>query len=136
MVTAWAEHIVASLIVAVFLSPIAAFAYGCAKARSCPSWPGRWRIVVVVFYSGCCLLVPYLTFYTQYGLLAWLAFPVVGLIAPVFAVVFVLNANDIAKASQVNLCRYCEYDLTGNVSGICPECGEQVEPREELMGDD
>ena len=25
------------------------------------------------------------------------------------------------KAS--NLCRACGYDLTGNVSGVCPECG-------------
>jgi hypothetical protein len=23
-------------------------------------------------------------------------------------------------------CRNCEYDLTGNVSGVCPECGTQV----------
>jgi len=22
------------------------------------------------------------------------------------------------------LCRNCGYDLTGNVSGVCPECGE------------
>lgn len=25
------------------------------------------------------------------------------------------------------LCRYCGYDLTGNMSGVCPECGEKVE---------
>jgi len=24
-------------------------------------------------------------------------------------------------------CRKCEYDLTGNVSGICPECGTPVQ---------
>jgi rubrerythrin len=23
-------------------------------------------------------------------------------------------------------CRKCGYDLTGNVSGVCPECGEAV----------
>jgi hypothetical protein len=23
-------------------------------------------------------------------------------------------------------CRKCGYDLTGNVSGTCPECGEKV----------
>jgi hypothetical protein len=22
-------------------------------------------------------------------------------------------------------CRYCSYDLTGNVSGVCPECGRE-----------
>ena len=25
-------------------------------------------------------------------------------------------------------CASCGYDLTGNVSGICPECGEEVSP--------
>ncbi len=23
-------------------------------------------------------------------------------------------------------CGYCGYDLTGNVSGVCPECGERI----------
>lgn len=26
-----------------------------------------------------------------------------------------------------NLCRQCGYDLTGNVSGICPECGKAIQ---------
>ncbi len=25
-------------------------------------------------------------------------------------------------------CRRCEYDLTGNVSGVCPECGTAIAP--------
>ena len=25
------------------------------------------------------------------------------------------------------LCRTCSYDLTGNVSGVCPECGTRIE---------
>ena len=25
------------------------------------------------------------------------------------------------------LCRKCDYDLTGNESGVCPECGTPVE---------
>jgi hypothetical protein len=29
--------------------------------------------------------------------------------------------------SRNELCTKCEYDLTGNVSGICPECGERVD---------
>jgi hypothetical protein len=27
----------------------------------------------------------------------------------------------------VGRCRFCQYDLTGNVSGICPECGTKIE---------
>ncbi len=28
--------------------------------------------------------------------------------------------------SDANVCRECDYDLTGNVSGVCPECGAAV----------
>ncbi len=27
-----------------------------------------------------------------------------------------------------NACRHCGYDLTGNVSRICSECGHAIEP--------
>ncbi len=30
----------------------------------------------------------------------------------------------IRAARKEGLCKTCEYDLTGNVSGVCPECGE------------
>jgi hypothetical protein len=23
-------------------------------------------------------------------------------------------------------CKKCDYDLTGNLSGVCPECGERI----------
>jgi len=28
----------------------------------------------------------------------------------------------------LNLCSRCDYDLTGNVSGVCPECGHSLVP--------
>ncbi len=31
--------------------------------------------------------------------------------------------SDIARRGLGSHCNYCDYDLTGNVSGICPECG-------------
>jgi hypothetical protein len=27
------------------------------------------------------------------------------------------------RRRRANVCRGCGYDLTGNVSGVCPECG-------------
>jgi hypothetical protein len=30
------------------------------------------------------------------------------------------------KPGGAGLCRACNYDLTGNVSGVCPECGTAV----------
>ena len=30
-------------------------------------------------------------------------------------------------------CRGCGYDLTGNLSGVCPECGEKTARREETV---
>jgi len=44
-------------------------------------------------------------------------------IAPVASLVraYALYRRDIA-----HLCRQCAYDLTGNVSGVCPECGTSI----------
>lgn len=30
------------------------------------------------------------------------------------------------KRNLHNQCRHCAYDLTGNVSGVCPECGTNI----------
>lgn len=32
------------------------------------------------------------------------------------------------KGAPRGHCRACGYDLTGNVSGICPECGKPIAP--------
>ncbi len=31
-----------------------------------------------------------------------------------------------ASRSRAGLCVSCTYDLAGNVSGVCPECGERI----------
>ena len=30
------------------------------------------------------------------------------------------------RADRRGICRDCGYNLTGNVSGVCPECGTQL----------
>jgi len=38
-----------------------------------------------------------------------------------------LRHTDIkGRRSARGLCIHCGYNLTGNVSGVCPECGERV----------
>jgi hypothetical protein len=33
------------------------------------------------------------------------------------------DAEDVERAVNPDLCKGCSYNLTGNVSGVCPECG-------------
>ena len=40
--------------------------------------------------------------------------------------------EDVVRLLSPNLCRQCAYDLTGNVSGRCPECGTPI-PRAEAV---
>ncbi len=57
--------------------------------------------------------------------LARLSFLLMGLWF--FSIIYV-HATGQAKAPNPDhpVCGSCGYDLTGNVSGICPECGEAV----------
>ena len=34
-----------------------------------------------------------------------------------------------AERRRAGLCERCGYDLTGNVSGVCPECGKNTRPQ-------
>ena len=35
----------------------------------------------------------------------------------------------VGKRDPKGRCRKCGYDLSGNVSGVCPECGSEVDLR-------
>ncbi|UCC29745.1 MAG: hypothetical protein JSU86_16260 [Phycisphaerales bacterium] len=53
---------------------------------------------------------------------ALLALPIAYVLACV--VIACLEPNE---PSPAGYCRKCGYDLTGNVSGVCPECGTEIE---------
>ncbi len=42
---------------------------------------------------------------------------------PTFLMLIVCYLFIWRKRRQVGICVECDYDLTGNVSGVCPECG-------------
>lgn len=42
----------------------------------------------------------------------------------VLAVLLLLRMR--TRGAALNMCRYCGYDLTGNASGVCPECGKVI----------
>jgi hypothetical protein len=53
------------------------------------------------------------------------SWPVVAI--AVGAIAIILDAR--GKRPDPNLCVHCSYDLTANVSGICPECGNAIRSR-------
>ena len=64
--------------------------------------------------------------------------PVVGLILvgigamafwPALGIHF--NWPGFRRRFKPNECRHCGYDLTGNVSGVCPECGTPINDPDE-----
>lgn len=50
-------------------------------------------------------------------------------VAPATAVLFWLES----RRFKPGVCQECGYNLTGNISGVCPECGEPV-PEEQANG--
>jgi predicted RNA-binding Zn-ribbon protein involved in translation (DUF1610 family) len=38
------------------------------------------------------------------------------------------------RYERPDVCRACSYDLTGNVSGVCPECGARIESDQKSNG--
>jgi len=59
---------------------------------------------------------------SYFGVRCWLAALLFGLL-PLVSAVRILNRFRRRKAGQ---CRSCGYNLTGNLSGTCPECGTLI----------
>lgn len=70
---------------------------------------GEWRLVDVAVEGALPLLV--------WGTPLW---------AALWAWLWVRWRNHLLTSRPGHFCIECGYDLTGNVSGRCPECGEEV----------
>lgn len=46
-----------------------------------------------------------------------------------FAAFPILSCLWLRRRDKVNRCKQCRYNLTGNTSGVCPECGTPTRPR-------
>ena len=53
--------------------------------------------------------------------------------SPLLAMTYVCIARWLPDRPTPGFCSRCRYDLTGNVSGVCPECGTPM-PKDELVG--
>ena len=61
--------------------------------------------------------------------LAYVVLPLWPLLLTGVRPLFRLVSRSVGRASprtQRGLCRCCSYDLTGNASGVCPECGTPI----------
>ena len=64
--------------------------------------------------------------YLLYGLLFGILFGIIaGILFVAWLIVFIRGILD-RKTSDCPCCLTCGYNLTGNVSGVCPECGEKI----------
>lgn len=114
-------------------APMLGFACGTA-------WKGRpfaraYLWVVVAYYSV--VLGTYGLVFAAIALGATEAHAVVSapqhvgcvllLAGPIVGIWLVAMAPEIPKPIDPNVCKKCGYNLTGNVTGICSECGEAIE---------
>lgn len=89
-----------------------------------PSWMHDSPLVIT-FGTG----TAWARLFTLWGLVVW--FPPVAVGVGVYALC--RQRWSVNRADKHLRCRTCDYDLTGNASGVCPECGTQIAQR---PGDD
>jgi len=70
------------------------------------------------------------------GHVGWWAVPtLLALGIGLFKMTIVVDrSNTQSRRRKSGKCVSCGYDLTGNVSGVCPECGTAVEPHTDRAG--
>jgi hypothetical protein len=118
-----------------FLFPMACYSLGCA-VRGKPFAQRGWMLIA--WYYG--ILLGLLTLLLFAFLLGHEAiYVLVAGICILFAAPLWMWGGGIsiwllhvcfARPTPPYACRRCRYDLTGNVSGTCPECGREISPEQ------
>jgi len=81
-----------------------------------PDWPGSWCWQQISF-SGSGIWETEIRFPVWALLLLLASYPTIA---------FIRGPLRRHRRRKRNECIHCGYNLTGNVSGICPECGEEI----------
>lgn len=89
-------------------------------------WECGWHVPRSVWWDQMGLRLPYVEVSPQQatrkiievGVPFWLLFTLF-----ILPTIWMFRRRRIAGPG----CRYCGYDLTGNVSGVCPECGRECD---------
>lgn len=55
-----------------------------------------------------------------------------GIIVALIAIPVSMLLYPLPGAPRPNHCSHCGYNLTGNVSGVCPECGARLKTKREM----
>ncbi len=135
------DPIQASLLVLLLFLPFTAFLV--ARWRAGSALGRRSTGLVIGYYVVlCCFIVLFLCS-ADTDQAVRRALPVAGLtliLGPVVTGILLVEGSRLARRprSMCKRCEYCGYNLTGNVSGICPECGEPVnwQPDMDLFTED
>lgn len=87
----------------------------------------RYRVARYITLAGClvCAFVIQFTKMDSRGRLAWSALIMYALTALVWAP-WIRTKWQTRRRPPSGHCASCGYDLTGNVSGRCPECGREI----------
>ena len=112
-----------------FAAPLVGFAGGYAL-KGKPFFRGNRRSLAIYY---CAVLASYGVVYAALFLGATEQDAIVSrpqslgcfglVLGPFVGVWFVAAALGMPKIVDPDVCRKCGYNLTGNVSGVCPECG-------------
>src|SRR5690348_8042081 len=90
---------------------------------------GRRPVALAVILMGSAIVaspILYLVSLHHPSLPDWLLPSIVGVSWIAFALVIAHKTGFTMSYKRHGFCPHCDYDLFGNTSGICPECGAKI----------
>lgn len=110
-----------AIVLAMYFAPLAAVIW-CHRRFHCPL-PVRFSKIVPSFYGISLTLFVIAVFASELlGQFFAIGFMCAVLYGP-FLGMWIVDVVKKSGLDSIKRCQSCGYDLTGNVSGVCPECG-------------